>query len=48
VLNLFGARASQIDYFYASQLRGEVGRLLDRHFHPSEPVAVRFTVTIPL
>jgi hypothetical protein len=48
VLNLFGARASQIDYFYASQLRGEVGRLLDRHFHPIEPVAVRFTVTIPL
>ena len=48
VLNLFGARASQIDYYYASQLRGEAAPVLDRHFHPMEPVALRFTVTVPL
>ena len=48
VLNLFGARASQVDYFYASQLRGEVAPMADRHFHPVEPVALRFTLTVPL
>ncbi len=47
-LNLFGARASQVDYFYASQLRGEAAPVADRHFHPVEPVAVRFTLTVPL
>ena len=47
-LNLFGARASQIDYFYASQLRGEAAPVADRQFHPVEPVAVRFTLTVPL
>ncbi len=47
-LNLFGARASQIDYFYASQLRGEAAPVMDRHFHPVEPVALRFTLTVPL
>ncbi len=48
VLNLFGVRASQMDYFYASQLRGEAVPVNDRHFHPVEPVALRFTVTVPL
>ena len=47
-LNLFGARASQIDYAYASQLRGEAAPVLDRHFHPVEPVAVRLTLSVPL
>jgi hypothetical protein len=47
-LNLFGARASQVDYYYASQLRGEATPVLDRHFHPVEPVALRFTLTVPL
>ena len=48
VLNLFGARASQVDYYYASQLRGEAAPVADRHFHPVEPVALRFTLTVPL
>ncbi len=48
VLNLLGGRASQVDYWYASQLRGEAAPLADRHFHPVEPVAVRVTVTVPL
>ena len=48
LLNLFGARASQVDYYYASQLRGEATPVADRHFHPVEPVALRFTLTVPL
>ncbi len=48
LLNLFGARASQVDYYYASQLRGEAAPVTDRHFHPVEPVALRFTLTVPL
>ncbi|MFC5555733.1 TonB-dependent receptor [Methylobacterium iners] len=44
-LNLLGARASQIDYFYPSRLRGEPAEgIADRHFHPVEPRAVRLTI----
>ncbi|HEX8416472.1 MAG TPA: TonB-dependent receptor [Methylobacterium sp.] len=44
-LNLLNARASQIDYFYESRLRGEpAAGIADRHFHPVEPLAVRLTV----
>jgi hypothetical protein len=43
--NLLNRKASQIDYFYASRLQGEVpGGVDDRHFHPVEPLAVRLTV----
>ena len=47
--NLFNTKASQIDYWYASRLPGEpaVG-VEDRHFHPVEPLAVRFTVAAAL
>jgi outer membrane receptor protein involved in Fe transport len=45
VLNLFNAKASQIDYFYESRLPGEpIGGVADRHFHPVEPLAVRLTL----
>ncbi|MCK8785541.1 TonB-dependent receptor [Roseomonas sp. NAR14] len=45
VLNLLDARASQIDYFYTSRLAGEApGGVADRHFHPVEPLALRFTL----
>jgi outer membrane receptor protein involved in Fe transport len=47
-LNLFGARASQIDYFYLSRLRGEVAGVEGRHFHPVEPVAIRLTLSVAL
>jgi len=47
-LNLLGARASQIDYFYVSRLRGEAAGVAGRHFHPVEPVAIRLTLTVAL
>lgn len=47
--NLFNTKASQIDYFYASRLPGEpAAGVEDRHFHPVEPLAVRFTVAAAL
>lgn len=46
--NLLNQKASQIDYYYASRLRGEIGvvdQVNDVHFHPLEPTSVRLTVT---
>ncbi len=46
--NLLNQKASQIDYYYASRLRGEIGAVEavnDIHFHPLEPTSVRLTVT---
>jgi outer membrane receptor protein involved in Fe transport len=48
VLNLFNARANQIEYFYESQLRNEAAPVADRHIHPVEPLAVRLTLAGPL
>jgi len=45
VFNLFDRKASDIDYYYASRLRGEpAGGVDDIHFHPVEPRAVRLTL----
>ena len=42
VFNLLDAKASDIDYFYASRLPGEpVGGVDDIHTHPSAPRTVR-------
>jgi hypothetical protein len=42
VLNVLDSRASDIQYFYASRLRGEAtGGVEDVHFHPVEPRQVR-------
>jgi hypothetical protein len=42
----FDTRASQINYFYAPRLPGEpAAGVADRHFHPAEPLAVRFTLS---
>ena len=47
--NLFNSKASQIDYWYASRLPGEpAAGVEDRHVHPVEPLAVRFTVAASL
>ena len=43
-LNLFDTQADQIDYYYQSRLRGEAVAVNDVHFHPVEPLAVRFTL----
>ena len=45
VFNLFNRRGSDIDYFYASQLKGEASPVDDIHFHPVEPRSVRLTLT---
>jgi len=54
VFNLFNRKASDIDYYYASRLRGEAcsptgtapcDGTNDIHFHPVEPRSVRLTVT---
>ena len=41
VFNLFDKKASDIEYYYESQLRGEEAPVADRHFHPVEPRTVR-------
>jgi len=47
VFNLFNHRqASDIDYFYESQLKGEAEPVADRHFHSVEPRSVRLTLTV--
>jgi outer membrane receptor for Fe3+-dicitrate len=46
VFNLFDRKASDIDYYYASRLKGEpVDGVNDIHFHPVEPRSVRVTLT---
>jgi hypothetical protein len=45
ILNLLNTQADQIDYYYASRLPGEpLAGVNDVHFHPVEPLAVRFTL----
>lgn len=46
VLNLFNGSADDIQYFYASRLRGETAEVGDVHFHPFEPRQLRLSVTI--
>ncbi len=43
VFNLFNRKASDIDYFYESRLRGEAASVSDVHFHPVEPRTLRLT-----
>ena len=44
--NLFNAKHNDVDYFYASRLRGEAAAVSDFHFHPVESRAVRLTLTM--
>lgn len=45
VFNLFDRQGSDIDYYYASRLKGEpAGGVDDIHFHPVEPRSVRLTL----
>lgn len=46
--NLLNRRASQIDYFYESQLRGEAGPAADVHFHPVESRSFRAAIIADL
>ena len=45
VLNVLNAAADDIQYAYASRLRGETsGGVDDVHFHPAEPRQVRLSI----
>ncbi len=48
VLNLFNTQVSDIDYYYASQLKGEIAPVNDVHSHPAEPRAVRLILKLTL
>jgi len=43
--NIANRRDSAIDYYYASQLAGELSPRDDVHFHPIEPRSLRLTLT---
>jgi outer membrane receptor protein involved in Fe transport len=45
VFNLFDRKVSDIDYWYASQLRGEAAPVSDIHTHPAEPRVLRLTLS---
>jgi outer membrane receptor protein involved in Fe transport len=46
VFNLFDRKGSDIDYYYASRLRGEPAEgVNDIHFHPVEPRSLRLSLT---
>jgi hypothetical protein len=46
VFNLFDRKVDDIEYHYASQLRGEAAPVADRHLHPGEPRTVRVAWTV--
>ncbi|MBL0938620.1 MAG: TonB-dependent receptor [Gemmatimonadaceae bacterium] len=47
VLNLLGGRGRDVQYYYASRLRGEPqGGIEDVHFHPVEPRQLRIGVSL--
>lgn len=44
VMNLLNAKVNDIEYMYASRLRGETGDgVVDRMVHPSDPLSLRLT-----
>ena len=47
VFNVFNSRDHDIDYFYVSRLPNEPPEgVADRHFHPVESRALRFSVSV--
>ena len=44
IYNCFDRKASDITYFYESQLPGEAAPVADLHFHPVEPRTLRATI----
>ena len=45
VFNVFDAKVSDVDYYYASRLPGEpAGGVEDIHTHPAEPRSARMFV----
>ncbi len=48
VFNLLNRKVNDIEYFYASRLRGEAAAVDDRHVHPAEPRVLRATVRLTM
>ena len=44
VFNLIGSKPYDTQFFYESQLPGELAPVADKHLHPVEPRSIRFTV----
>lgn len=44
--NLLNRKDNQIEYYYASRLRGETAGVSDRHFHPVEPRSWRLAAVV--
>ena len=45
VYNLLNRQDYDIEYYYASQLRGESAPVNGIHFHPAEPRSIRANLT---
>jgi TonB dependent receptor/TonB-dependent Receptor Plug Domain len=49
VLNIFNAQANDMEYYYATRLKGEpAAGISDFEIHPSEPLSFRLSLTIKL
>lgn len=46
VFNLFDRQVNDIEYFYESQLPGEIAPVADKHVHPAEPRTLRLTLRV--
>ena len=46
VFNLFDRKVNDIEYFYESQLPGEIAPVADKHVHPAEPRTIRLTLRV--
>ena len=46
VFNLANRKVNDIEYYYASRLRGESAEQNDRHIHPAEPRSVRLSARL--
>jgi hypothetical protein len=46
ILNVLDSKVSDIDYYYASQLPGELAPVNDIHTHPAEPRTLRLSMRI--
>ena len=46
VFNLFDRKVNDIEYFYESQLPGEIAPVADKHVHPAEPRTLRLTLRV--
>jgi hypothetical protein len=47
ILNIFNAQVNDMEYYYATRLKGEpAAGINDFEIHPSEPLSVRLSLTV--